>query len=314
MRYKAKIEEKGVEEEIIEERYVEELDQLERLLKDDRIKIDLISAVPKESAVRSPYGKIIIETLISETAPKDQDKKSPLKIPARFTLRDYALVHIYKKLRAVEPMVMELEHLISRARSHFDLYFKDLTRYDLSKVGRVKLNAKVHRIPKELKPADLERLSQLPPLALAEDVDGFKSGALLTKEMLSEIFKGRESVKVKDYTEDEARFLSALDLVNTIKYLINLRYGREKKDDIAYLGNRRIRAVGELLENQARIGIARMEKFFRDRCTVANPEDPNLKAQVFQYYLFIRILKRKGCGKHIFQTFLIPFLRPYMKL
>lgn len=279
LRYKAKIEEKGVEEEIIEERYVEELDQLERLLKDDRIKIDLISAVPKESAVKSPYGKIIIETLISETAPKDQDKKSPLKIPARFTLRDYALVDIYKKLRAVEPMVMELEHLISRARSHFDLYFKDLTRYDLSKVGRVKLNAKVHRIPKELKPADLERLSQLPPLALAEDVDGFKSGALLTKEMLSEIFKGRESVKVKDYTEDEARFLSALDLVNTIKYLINLRYGREKKDDIAYLGNRRIRAVGELLENQASIGIARMEKFFRDRCTVANPEDPNLKAQ-----------------------------------
>ncbi|MCX7990273.1 MAG: DNA-directed RNA polymerase subunit beta [Aquificaceae bacterium] len=279
LRYKAKIEERGVEEEIIEERFIEELSQLERLLKDERIKIDLISAVPKESAVKSPYGKILIETLVAETAPKDQDKRSPLKIPARFTLRDYALVDIYKKLRAVEPMVMELEHLISRARSHFDLYFKDLTRYDLSKVGRVKLNAKVYRIPKELKPADVERLHELPLLALAEDVEGYKVGTLLTEEILSELFKKRESIRVRDYTEGQARFLSALDLVNTVKYLVNLRYGREKKDDIAYLGNRRIRAVGELLENQARIGIARMEKFFRDRCTVANPEDPNLKPQ-----------------------------------
>ncbi|MDW8433479.1 MAG: DNA-directed RNA polymerase subunit beta, partial [Aquificaceae bacterium] len=106
-----------------------------------------------------------------------------------------------------------------------------------------------------------------------------KAGTLVTESVLSEVFKHRQSVKVKNYTEDDARFLSVLDLVNTIKYLINLRYGREKKDDIAYLGNRRIRAVGELLENQARMGIARMEKFFRDRCTVANPEDPNLKPQ-----------------------------------
>ncbi len=279
LRYRAKIEERGVEEEIIEERYIEEIDHLERLLKDDRIRVELISAVPRESAVKSPYGKIMIETLISETAPRDQDKKSPLKIPARFSLRDYALVDIYKRLRAVEPMIMELEHLINRARAHFDLYFRDITRYDLSKVGRVKLNAKVHRIPKELKPSDLDRFSQLPPLALAEDVDGYKAGTLLTKEMLSEIFKSKENIKVKDYTEGEARFLSALDLVNTIKYLINLRYGREKKDDIAYLGNRRVRAVGELLENQVRVGIAKMEKFFRDRCTVANPEDPNLKPQ-----------------------------------
>ncbi|MFN3598865.1 MAG: DNA-directed RNA polymerase subunit beta [Aquificaceae bacterium] len=279
LRYRARIEEKGVEEGILEERYIEDATQLERLLKDDRIRVELIAAVPKESAIKSPYGKIMIETLISEATPKDQDKKSLIKIPAKFTIRDIALVDIYKKLRAVEPMVMELEHLISRARSHFDLYFKDLTRYDLSKVGRVKINAKVNRIPKELKPTDKEILSQFPPLALAEDVGDHKAETLLTEDILSEVFKRVELVKVKDYTEGEARFVSALDLVNTIKYLINLRYGRDKKDDIAYLGNRRIRSVGELLENQARIGIARMEKFFRDRCTVANPEDPNLKPQ-----------------------------------
>ncbi len=279
LRYKAKIEERGSEEEIIEERYIEELEELERLVKDERIKVELLCVLPRESAVKSPYGKVMVETLIAETSPREPDKKSPLKIYARFTIRDFALVDIYKKLRAVEPMVMEVEHLVSRARSHFDLYFKDLTRYDLSRVGRVKLNAKVHIPPKELKPADVDLLENLPPLALAEDIENFKAGTLITKELLKEVFKVRDRVRVKDYTEEHARFLSTLDLINTVKYLIDLRYGREKKDDIAYLGNRRIRAVGELLENQARVGIARMEKFFRDRCTVVNPDDPNLKPQ-----------------------------------
>jgi DNA-directed RNA polymerase subunit beta len=100
-----------------------------------------------------------------------------------------------------------------------------------------------------------------------------------TEELLKELFKEKKEVRVKDYTEGEARFLGALDLINVVKYLIDLRHGRQKKDDIAYLGNRRVRAVGELLENQCRIGIARMEKYFRDRCTVVSPEDPNLKPQ-----------------------------------
>ncbi|MFN3813793.1 MAG: DNA-directed RNA polymerase subunit beta [Aquificaceae bacterium] len=279
LKYKARLEGKGKEEEIVEERYLEDVELLDRLLKDDRIEMELLTVVPKESAVKSPYRKILIETLIAETTPKEQDRTSPIKIPSRFTLRDIALVDIYKKLRAVEPMVMELEHLVSRARAHFSLYFEDITRYDLSKVGRVKINAKIHRIPKVLKPADVELLSSFPPLVLAESVDGYKEGELLTEGILKEIFKKRESVAVKSCTEDMARFILPIDLINTVKYLIDLRYAREKKDDIAYLGNRRVRAIGEILENQARIGIARMEKFFRDRCTVANPEDPNIKPQ-----------------------------------
>ncbi|WP_340696068.1 DNA-directed RNA polymerase subunit beta [Hydrogenobacter thermophilus] len=279
LRYKGKLEGKGKEEEFLEERYIEDVEDLERLLKDERIKVELLTAVPRDSAVKSPYGKIIIETLISETSPRDPDKRSSIVIPSRFTFRDIALVDIYKKLRAVEPMVMELEHLVSRARSHFSLYFEDITRYDLSRVGRVKINAKVHKPPKILKPADVEKLANMPPLALAENVDTYAEGELVTEQMLKEIFKIKDQVKVRDYTEDSARFILPIDLINTVKYLIDLRFGREKKDDIAYLGNRRVRAIGELLENQARIGVARMEKFFRDRCTVANPEDPHLKPQ-----------------------------------
>jgi len=279
LRYKGKLEGKGKEEEFLEERYIEDVEDLERLLKDERIKVELLTVVPKESAVKSPYGKILIETLVAETSPREPDRRSSIVIPARFTFRDIALVDIYKKLRAVEPMVMELEHLVSRARSHFSLYFEDITRYDLSRVGRVKINAKVHKPPKVLKPADLEKLSSFPPLALAESFEEYQEGQLLTEDLLKGIFKKRDQVKVKDYTEDHARFLLPVDIINTVKYLIDLRFGREKKDDIAYLGNRRVRAIGELLENQARIGLARMEKFFRDRCTVVNPEDPNLKPQ-----------------------------------
>jgi len=275
LRYKGILEGKGVEEEFIEERYIESVEILERLLKDDRIQIDHVCAVPREGVIKSPYEKYIMETLMAECLPRDQGM-SQIRLPSKFRLSDIALVDIYKKLRAVEPMVMELEHLISRARTHFELYFKDITRYDLSKVGRVKLNAKVHKVPKVLKPADLERLSSLPPLAVILE-DGKEVPA--TEELLKELFKEKKEVRVKDYTEGDARFLGALDLINVVKYLIDLRYGRQKKDDIAYLGNRRVRAVGELLENQCRIGIARMEKYFRDRCTVVSPEDPNLKPQ-----------------------------------
>ncbi len=275
LRYKGILEGKGVEEEFIEERYIESVEILKRLLKDDRIQIDHVCAVPREGVIKSPYERYIMETLMAECLPRDQGM-SQIRLPSKFRLSDIALVDIYKKLRAVEPMVMELEHLISRARTHFELYFKDITRYDLSKVGRVKLNAKVHKVPKVLKPADLERLSSLPPLAVLLE-DGKEVPA--TEELLKELFKENKEVRVKDYTEGEARFLSALDLINVVKYLIDLKHRRQKKDDIAYLGNRRVRAVGELLENQCRIGIARMEKYFRDRCTVVSPEDPNLKPQ-----------------------------------
>lgn len=275
LRYKGILEGKGVEEEFIEERYIESVEILERLLKDDRIQIDHVCAVPREGVIKSPYERYIMETLMAECLPRDQGM-SQIRLPSKFRLSDIALVDIYKRLRAVEPMVMELEHLISRARTHFELYFKDITRYDLSKVGRVKLNAKVHKVPKVLKPADLERLSALPPLAVVLE-DGKEVPA--TEELLKELFKEKKEVRVKDYTEGEARFLGALDLINVVKYLIDLKHGRQKKDDIAYLGNRRVRAVGELLENQCRIGIARMEKYFRDRCTVVSPEDPNLKPQ-----------------------------------
>ena len=281
LKFKGKLPNYDKEREFLEERYIEEWEELARLLEDDRIEVVSVTSVPKENVIKSEYGKSVIESLINDTAPKDADRRSPIKIPAEYSFRDLGLVEIYRKLKLVEAMTMEIDALIERARTYFNVFFRDVKRYDLSRVGRVKINAKVHNIPKVLKPADIDLLDQLPPIAFAEDYEGYKAGQRVTKEALKELFKKYKEIKVKDYTEEEARFVLPIDLINIVKYLIDLRHGRVKKDDIAHLGNRRVRSVGELLENQARIGIAKMEKVFRDRSAVINPEQPDLKPQDF---------------------------------
>ncbi len=279
LKYKAKLEDSDKEKEFIEERFIEEWEGLELLLQDERIKVESVTILPNENAVKSRYAKIVVETLKEETKPREPDRMSQVKVTSQFSLRDYGYMEIYKKLRLVETMTMEVENLIERARSYFEVFFNHITRYDLSKVGRVKINAKVHKLPKVLKPADVDLLDKLPPVALAEDVGSYKEGTRLTREILKNIFKGGKvkEVKIKDYTEEEARFILPVDLINILKYLIDLRFRRERKDDIAHLGNRRVRSVGELLENQVRSGIAKMEKVFRDRVAVINPEDPSIE-------------------------------------
>ncbi|NPB06966.1 MAG: DNA-directed RNA polymerase subunit beta [Aquificae bacterium] len=281
LKFKGKLANSPREREFLEERHLEEWEELARLLEDEKVEVLSVTVVPKENVIKSRYGKSLVETLAVETSPKDADKRSPVKIPAEYSFRDYGLIEIYKRLRLIEAMTMEIDSLIERARVYYNVFFRDIKRYDLSRVGRVKINAKVHDIPKVLTPADIDRLDQLPPLAFAEDYDGYKAGQRVTKEALKKLFKKYKEIKVKDYTEDEARFILPIDLINIVKYLIDLRHGRVKKDDIAHLGNRRVRAVGELLENQARLGIAKMEKLFRDRSAVNNPENPDLKPQDF---------------------------------
>jgi len=120
--------------------------------------------------------------------------------------RDQALVDIYRVMRPGEPPTQET------AEGLFNGLFFDSERYDLSAVGRVKLNARL----------DLE-----------EAVD--------------------------------MRVLAKNDILAVIKYLVELKDGRGEIDDIDHLGNRRVRSVGELMENQYRIGLLRMERAIRER-------------------------------------------------
>jgi DNA-directed RNA polymerase subunit beta len=125
------------------------------------------------------------------------------------TDRDSALIDIYRVMRPGEPPTPETAEALFRG-----LFF-DPDRYDLSAVGRVKMNMRLG--------ISLEEVS------------------------------------------DSMRTLRKEDLLRTVKTLIELKDGRGQIDDIDNLGNRRVRSVGELMENQYRIGLLRMERAIRER-------------------------------------------------
>jgi len=120
-----------------------------------------------------------------------------------------AVLEIYKRLRPGDPPTLDT------ASFFFNNLFFNPDRYDLSKVGRLKLNHK---------------------LGLEADPDS----TTLSKE----------------------------DILEVVRYLLQLRNGHGNIDDIDHLGNRRVRSVGELLENQYRIGMVRMEKAVRERLSL----------------------------------------------
>ena len=126
---------------------------------------------------------------------------------------DEAIMEIYRRLRPGEPPTEET------ARNLFNNLFFNPERYDLSKVGRLKLNYKF-------------------------DLDESLDTGVLTKR----------------------------DILEVVRYLIDLKNGKGTIDDIDHLGNRRVRAVGELLENQYRIGLVRMERAIKERMTVQETE------------------------------------------
>ncbi|WBU60775.1 DNA-directed RNA polymerase subunit beta [Paracoccus albus] len=120
--------------------------------------------------------------------------------------REGALMDIYRVMRPGEPPTVEA------ASAMFDSLFFDAERYDLSAVGRVKMNMRL-------------------------DLDA----------------------------PDTQRTLRPEDIVACVRGLVELRDGKGEIDDIDHLGNRRVRSVGELMENQYRVGLLRMERAIRER-------------------------------------------------
>jgi DNA-directed RNA polymerase subunit beta len=206
---------------------------------------------------------------------------------------DEALIEIYEKLRPGEPTTLDSSknQLITR--------FFDNFRYDLAKVGRYKFNQR------------LNVSDRLINTVLAEDivVDGdikFSEGTLITKDVLLELNKylqdgyGRCEVKINEELNDRnvvqviyvyspldpkkkvkvigndqtitEKTLTISDFYATVSYYLNLMVGIGHDDEIDHLGNRRIRQVGELLQNQFKIGFSRMERVIRERMTTQDME------------------------------------------
>ncbi len=206
---------------------------------------------------------------------------------------DEALIEIYEKLRPGEPTTLDSSknQLITR--------FFDNFRYDLAKVGRYKFNQR------------LNITDRLVGKVLAQDIviDGevkFADGTLLTKEVVLELDKylkdGYGMVEAKINTDlNDANMIQVLyvyspinpkkkvkvigndqsltvktltisDFYASVSYYLNLMDGIGHDDEIDHLGNRRIRQVGELLQNQFKIGFSRMERVIRERMTTQDME------------------------------------------
>ncbi len=84
-------------------------------------------------------------------------------------------------------------------------------------------------------------------------------------------YKINQKLGLTGKVEDDLRTLDKLDAVEAIRYLLQIRRGEESVDDIDHLGSRRIRTVGELLENQCRVGLVRTERLIRERMTLHDP-------------------------------------------
>jgi DNA-directed RNA polymerase subunit beta len=128
--------------------------------------------------------------------------------------QDEAILEIYRRLRPGDPPTLET------ARTLFGNLFFNPERYDLSQVGRLKLNYKFYKDHSER--PDIEHTT-----------------------------------------------LTERDILETVRHLIELKNGRGSTDDIDHLGNRRVRAVGELMENQYRIGLVRMERAIKERMSMS---------------------------------------------
>ena len=154
--------------------------------------------------------------------------------------REDALKEIYKKLRPGEPENAE------NAEKLLESLFFDEKRYDLAGVGRYKLNGKFHyRIANR----DVDARVDQPYVVIDEYADA-----------------GLEMPPIT------AKCLSRADMIAVIRRLIKVATGVVPKDDIDHLGNRRVRSVGELLQNQFRVGLLRLERVVRERMTVQDIE------------------------------------------
>ena len=193
--------------------------------------------------------------------------------------RDEALIEIYKKLRPGEPPTLE------NATQLIDSTFFDNKRYDLAGVGRYKLNIKLgwrNRLQGNVlaEPlVDMETGEIILPAGTKmteENLDKVEASGVYAEQGLRKIkikFKEQDmDVLFTTGIEEKIRTVTVEDVLASFNYLLNLMDGHGTGDDIDHLGNRRVRCVGELLQNQFRIGLARMERVVKERMTIQDTE------------------------------------------
>ena len=215
-----------------------------------------------------------------------------------------AQVEIYRMMRPGEPPTKEA------AQTLFHNLFFSAERYDISPVGRMKFNRRVGRsreegpgiiydgkyiksyLGYEEKTIDNVggklRIESKGKWRFKQDVLDKETGEtvarkndLATEELLHRTFNaGRESIDVFQTRRDDEKFINLVlelddesDIIDALKTLVDIKNGIGMVDDIDHLGNRRIRSVGEMAENQFRIGLVRVERAVKERLSLAETEE-----------------------------------------
>lgn len=209
-----------------------------------------------------------------------------------------ALKDVYERLRPGEPKTAESSRNLLNSR------FFDPKRYDLAAVGRYKINKKLNLKTRLLNHTLAETLvdpetgeilvekGTVVTHAVMDELEKYLDNGLnsvtyypsedgvVTEPMtvqVVKVFSPKDPERVVNVIgnglpESNVRTVRPADIIASISYFYNLMEGIGSVDDIDHLGNRRIRSVGELLQNQFRIGLSRMERVVRERMSIQDTE------------------------------------------
>jgi DNA-directed RNA polymerase subunit beta len=235
------------------------------------VRIDRTRKIPATILLRA-LGITTDQQIVEAVGDDARIQQTLAKDPSR-TMEE-ALIEIYKRLRPGEPPTVESANTLLQS-----LFFEP-KRYDLAGVGRYKINKKLairRRIIGQVAAETVvdpetgevlvhedERISR--EMAEAIDRAGVRSMSIRVED-------GRELLVVSNAQPDrDQKTITSEDVVAVVNYMMCLHYGVGSVDDIDHLGNRRLRSVGELLQNQFRVGLARMERVVRERMTIQDVE------------------------------------------
>ncbi len=201
------------------------------------------------------------------------------------TSKQAARVAIYRMMRPGEPPTEESVEILFGG-----LFYSD-DRYDLSTVGRMKFNRRAGRSDViEYKVSVKHAPSKREPIikTIVESAGGSEAiietllnelgygvravAENLTREAADQLFAKLKKLGVQGEVREQLT-LSPRDIVEVIRILVDLRNGRGEIDDIDHLGNRRVRSVGELAENQFRAGVVRVERAVKERLSQAESDN-----------------------------------------
>jgi DNA-directed RNA polymerase subunit beta len=207
---------------------------------------------------------------------------------------DMSRTAIYRMLRPGDPPNNEV------VNSYLDTVFHDSSVYDLSRVGRMKFNRRLYpdRPPMEYRVVLSDQSGKSVNKTVSQAVMPLlvETGCFADKDAAAEYLEyvkkyGGKRPLIENLTREQAdkiaatlskalpcevsrqTTLSRSDVLKVVKYLVDLRNGKEKTDDIDSLSNRRVRAVGEFIENHYRQGLQRVNRAIRDRLSRAEVDD-----------------------------------------